>query len=184
MEGIEMTKELKGTKTYENLQTAFGGESEARNKYTFFSSKAAKEGYKQISNIFAETAGNEKEHAELWFKLFHGIGDTVENLQTAADGEHYEHTIMYKEFAETARAEGFEDIAQQFEKVGSVEAEHEKRYLKLKDNVVSGKVFERDEPVKWQCSNCGFIYESKKAVEECPACKHPKAYMQLVEDNF
>jgi rubrerythrin len=177
-------KELKGTKTYENLQTAFSGESQARNKYTFYASKAKKDGYVQISRLFEETAANEKEHAELWFKYFHGIGDTTENLKDAAEGEHYEWTEMYAEFAKTAREEGFDEIARQMENVAKVEAEHEKRYLKLKANIESGEVFERKEPVKWQCSNCGFIYEGKKAVDECPACKHAKAYFQLMEENF
>jgi rubrerythrin len=176
--------ELKGTKTYENLQAAFGGESEARNKYTFYASQAKKDGFVQIQNIFLETAANEKEHAELWFKYFHGIGTTSENLADAAAGEHYEWTEMYKGFAEVARQEGFEEIAIQMDKVASVEAEHEKRYLKLKDNVDTGKVFKRDTPVKWQCGNCGFIYEGLNAVDECPACKHPQAYFQLVEENF
>ncbi|MDR3226029.1 MAG: rubrerythrin family protein [Clostridiales Family XIII bacterium] len=176
--------DLKGTKTYDNLAAAFSGESQARNKYTFYASKARKEGYVQIAKFFEETAANEKEHAEVWFKYFHGIGGTVENLVDAAAGEHYEWTEMYKEFAETARAEGFNEIALQMEKVGQVEAEHEQRYLKLKENIETGKVFKRDEPVKWQCGNCGFIYEGKDAVEECPACKHPKAYFQLVENNF
>jgi rubrerythrin len=176
--------ELKGSKTYENLQAAFSGESEARNKYTFYASQAKKDGFVQIQNIFLETAGNEKEHAELWFKYFHGIGTTSENLADAAAGEHYEWTEMYKGFAEVARQEGFDEIALQMEKVASVEAEHEKRYLKLKDNVDTGKVFKRDTPVKWQCSNCGFIYEGLNAVDECPACKHAQAYFQLVEENF
>ena len=177
-------KELKGTKTFENLQTAFAGESQARNKYTYYASKAKKDGYVQISRFFEETAGNEKEHAELWFKYFHGIGDTPENLADAAAGEHYEWTEMYKEFAETAHQEGFEEIALQMEKIAQVEAEHEKRYLKLKANIESGEVFERSEPVVWQCANCGFTYTGKKAVELCPACKHPKAYFQLKEENF
>jgi rubrerythrin len=179
-----MTKELKGTKTYENLQTAFSGESQARNKYTFYASKAKKEGYVQISHIFEETAGNEKEHAEVWFKYFHGIGTTTENLADAAAGENYEHTVMYKEFAETARAEGFEDIALQMENIGKVEAHHEARYLKLKDNIETGKVFERDEPVVWKCANCGFTYTGKKAVTECPACKHPQAYFQIDDPAY
>ena len=177
-------KDLKGTKTFENLMTAFSGESEARNKYTFYASKAGKEGYKQIQNIFTETAGNEKEHAELWFKYFHGIGTTSENLKDAADGENYEWTEMYKEFAAIAKEEGFDEIALQFENVGKVEAEHEKRYRKLKENIDTGKVFEKDEVVKWHCGNCGFIYEGKKAVDECPACKHPQAYFEVLSENF
>ncbi|MDR0885260.1 MAG: rubrerythrin family protein [Clostridiales Family XIII bacterium] len=177
-------RDLKGSKTYENLQTAFSGESEARNKYTFFASKARKEGYVQIANFFEETAGNEKEHAEVWFKYFHGIGTTPENLLTAAEGENYEWTEMYRQFAITAREEGFDDIALQMEKIATVEAEHEQRYRTLKENIETGRVFEREHPVKWQCANCGFIYESKTAIDECPACKHPKAYMQLQENNF
>jgi rubrerythrin len=177
-------KELKGTKTYENLQEAFSGESRARNKYTFYASQARKDGYVQIAKIFEETAGNEKEHAEVWFKYFHGIGTTVENLVDAAAGENYEWTTMYADFAKVAHEEGFDEIALQMEKIGSVEKEHEARYLKLKDNIESGRVFERDTPVKWQCSNCGFIYEGTKAVTECPACKHAQAYFQLIEENF
>ncbi|MDR1042649.1 MAG: rubrerythrin family protein [Clostridiales Family XIII bacterium] len=176
--------DLKGTKTYDNLMTAFAGESQARNKYTFYASRARKDGYVQIAKFFEETAGNEKEHAEVWFKYFHGIGDTPENLADAAAGEHYEWTEMYKEFAKTARDEGFDEISTQMENVGKVEAEHEKRYLKLKDNIESGMVFKRDKPVKWQCSNCGFISKGTEAVDTCPACKHPKAYFQLVEKNF
>ncbi|MDR2487845.1 MAG: rubrerythrin family protein [Clostridiales Family XIII bacterium] len=176
--------ELKGSKTFENLKTAFGGESEARNKYTFYASQARKDGYVQIAKFFEETAANEKEHAELWFKYFHGIADTVTNLQDAADGENYEWTTLYKEFAEVARQEGFTEIAIQMENVAKVEAEHEKRYLKLKKNIETGEVFKRDKPVKWQCSNCGFIYEGLEAVAECPACKHAKAYFQLMEENF
>jgi rubrerythrin len=177
-------KDLKGTKTYDNLMEAFSGESQARNKYTFYASKAKKEGYVQVANFFEETARNEKEHAEVWFKYFHGVGSTTENLLDAAAGENYEWTQMYKEFAEVARAEGFPEIATQMDKIASVEAEHEKRYKQLAKNIETGAVFERPEKVKWQCANCGFIYESKRAVDECPACKHPKAYMQLMEENF
>ena len=177
-------KELKGTKTFENLMTAFSGESEARNKYTFFASQANKDGFKQIQAIFEETAQNEKEHAELWFKYFHGIGTTAENLQTAADGEHYEWTEMYKGFAEVAREEGFDEIALQFENVAKVEADHEKRYLKFLINIEANKVFERDEEVTWHCRNCGFTYKGKKAVDECPACKHPQAYFEILPENY
>jgi rubrerythrin len=177
-------KELKGTKTYDNLVAAFSGESQARNKYTFFASKAKKEGFVQISKIFEETAGNEKEHAEVWFKYFHGIGTTTENLEAAADGEHYEWAEMYKEFAEVARNEGFDEIAFQMDKIAEVEAHHEKRYRLLQKNIESGKIFKRDEEVEWQCSNCGYIYRAKEAVETCPACKHPQAYFQLKENNF
>jgi rubrerythrin len=177
-------KDLKGTKTYDNLQEAFSGESQARNKYTFYASKARKEGFVQIANIFEETAGNEKEHAEVWFKYFHGIGATAENLEDAAAGEHYEWTEMYKNFAEIAREEGFDEIAGQMENIGKVEEEHEKRYRALKANIESGKVFERDEIVTWKCSNCGFTYDGKKAVTECPACKHPQAYFQLRMQDY
>ena len=177
-------KELKGTKTYENLMAAFAGESQARNKYTYYASKAKKEGYVQIQKIFEETAANEKEHAELWFKLFHGVGTTEENLLDAAAGENYEWTDMYKQMAETAREEGFDDIAFQFEKIGAIEKEHEERYRKLADNIKNGKVFEKDEPVVWQCANCGFQFVGKAAPEVCPACKHPKAYFQVKAENY
>ena len=161
-------KELKGTKTYENLMAAFAGESQARNKYTYYASKAKKEGYVQIQKIFEETAANEKEHAELWFKLFHGVGTTEENLLDAAAGENYEWTDMYKQMAETAREEGFNDIAFQFEKIGAIEKEHEERYRKLADNVKNGKVFEKDEPVVWQCANCGRSRSEERRVgKEC-----------------
>ena len=176
--------ELKGTKTYENLMEAFAGESQARNKYTFYASRAQKDGFRQISNIFTETADNEKEHAALWFKLFHGVGDTAENLADAAAGENFEWTQMYKRMAEEARAEGFDEIALQFENVGSIEREHEERYLKLKGNIENGLVFERPEPVTWKCGNCGFKYKGTKAVAECPACKHPQAYFEIEENEY
>ena len=171
--------DLKGTKTEANLMEAFAGESQARNKYTYYASQAQKDGFRQISNIFTETAANEKEHAELWFKRFHGIGTTAENLADAAAGEHGEWTEMYKRMAEEARAEGFDDIALQFENVGKVEKAHEERYLKLKANIESGEVFERAEAVVWKCGNCGFKYEGRQAAVECPACKHPQAYFEL-----
>lgn len=177
-------KDLKGTKTEKNLMEAFSGESQARNKYTFFASKAKKEGYVQIAKIFEETAANEKEHAEVWFKYFHGVGTTTENLQAAAEGENYEHTTMYKDFAKVAREEGFEDIAVQMDNIASVEAHHEQRYLKLKENIETGKVFKREEEVTWKCGNCGFTYKGKEAVDTCPACKHPKDYFQLEEKNY
>lgn len=177
-------KDLKGTKTLANLLEAFAGESMARNKYTYFASKAKKEGYEQIAAIFLETAGNEKEHAELWFKLAHGIGTTEENLLAAAEGEHYEWTSMYKEMAEVARQEGFADIAFQMEGVAKIEKEHEERYLALAKNVKEGKVFEKDADVVWQCANCGHTYVGKKALELCPVCKHPKAYFQVKPENF
>ena len=177
-------KDLKGTKTLENLMIAFAGESQARNKYTYYASKAKKEGYVQIQKIFEETAANEKEHAELWFKLAHGIGTTMENLLDAAEGEDYEWTDMYAEMAKTAREEGFPEIAAQMEGVAAVEKEHEERYRKLADNIKNGKVFKRDEPVLWQCSNCGHQYVGTEAPEVCPVCKHPKAYFQIKAENY
>ncbi|NLY71632.1 MAG: rubrerythrin family protein [Clostridiales bacterium] len=177
-------KELKGTMTLENLMTAFAGESQARNKYTYYASKAKKEGYEQIAKIFEETAANEKEHAELWFKLAFGIGTTEENLLDAAEGERYEWTEMYAEMAKVAREEGFEDIAVQMEGVAAVEKLHEERYRKLAANVKEGKVFERDVDVNWQCSNCGHEQMGKKAPEICPVCKHSKAYFQIKAENY
>ena len=177
-------KDLKGTKTLENLLAAFAGESQARNKYTYYASKAKKEGYVQISNIFLETAANEKEHAELWFKLAHGIGTTEENLLDAAAGENYEWTDMYKEMAATAREEGFPEIAAQMEGVAAIEKEHEERYRKLAANIRDGKVFERDEKVLWQCSNCGHQVVAEKAPQLCPVCKHPQAYFQIKSENY
>lgn len=177
-------KDLKGTKTLENLMAAFAGESQARNKYTFYASKAKKEGYVQIQKIFEETAGNEKEHAELWFKHAVGVGSTMENLLDAAAGENYEWTEMYKEMAATAREEGFDEIAAQMEGVAKIEAEHEARYRKLAENVKAGKVFAKEEEVLWQCSNCGFQFVGKEAPEECPVCHHPKAYFQVKPENF
>lgn len=177
-------KDLKGTKTLENLLAAFAGESQARNKYTYYASKAKKEGYVQISNIFLETAANEKEHAELWFKLAHGIGTTEENLLDAAAGENYEWTDMYKEMAATAREEGFPEIAAQMEGVAAIEKEHEERYRKLAANIKEGKVFEREEKVLWQCSNCGHQVVAEKAPQLCPVCKHPQAYFQIKSENY
>ena len=177
-------KDLKGTKTLENLLAAFAGESQARNKYTYYASKAKKEGYVQISNIFLETAANEKEHAELWFKLAHGIGTTEENLLDAAAGENYEWTDMYKEMAATAREEGFPEIAAQMEGVAAIEKEHEERYRKLAANIKEGKVFAREEKVLWQCSNCGHHVYAEKAPQLCPVCKHPQAYFQIKSENY
>ena len=177
-------KDLKGTKTLENLLAAFAGESQARNKYTYYASKAKKEGYVQISNIFLETAANEKEHAELWFKLAHGIGTTEENLLDAAAGENYEWTDMYKEMAATAREEGFPEIAAQMEGVAAVEKEHEERYRKLAANIKEGKIFAREEKVLWQCSNCGHQVVAEKAPQLCPVCKHPQAYFQIKSENY
>lgn len=175
---------LKGSKTEANLQTAFAGESMARNKYTYYASKAKKDGYVQISKIFEETANNEKEHAKIWFKLLEGIGSTAENLKAAAAGENYEWTDMYATFAKEAHEEGFEDIAFLFEKVGAIEKEHEARYLKLLSNVEGNLVFSRDGDCIWQCSNCGHIVIGKKAPEICPVCAHPKAYFQLRAENY
>lgn len=177
-------KDLKGTKTLDNLLAAFAGESQARNKYTYYAAKAKKEGYEQIANLFLETAGNEKEHAELWFKLAHGVGTTEENLLDAAAGENYEWTSMYKEMAEVAREEGFADIAFQMEGVAKIEKEHEDRYRILAQNVKDGKVFEKDGEVVWQCSVCGHTYVGKKAFEICPVCKHPKAFFQQKPGNY
>jgi len=177
-------KDLKGTKTLDNLLAAFAGESQARNKYTFYASRAKKEGYVQVSNIFTETAANEKEHAELWFKHAVGIGSTEENLIAAAEGEKYEWTEMYAEMAKVAREEGFADIADQMDKVALIEKAHEERYRKLAANIAQGRAFERDSEVLWHCSNCGYEHAGMKAHESCPVCKHPKAYFQIKADNY
>ena len=176
--------ELKGSKTEQNLWTAFAGESQARNKYTYFASKAKKDGYVQISKIFEETAANEKEHAEIWFKLLNGIGTTAENLEAAAQGENYEWTDMYATMAKEAREEGFDHIAFLFEEVAKNEKEPEERYRKLLANVEGGLVFSRDGEMIWQCSNCGHIHVGKQAPEMCPVCAHPKAYFQLKAENY
>ena len=176
--------ELKGTKTEQNLWQAFAGESQARNKYTYYASKARKEGFEQIAQIFEETAGNEKEHAKLWFKLVHGIGSTKENLEDAANGENYEWTDMYKKFADEARQEGFADIARLFEGVAKIEEEHEKRYKALLANLENDKVFEKDEEVVWVCRNCGFRTRAKQAPEVCPVCAHPRSFFEIARDNF
>lgn len=175
---------LKGSKTEANLQTAFAGESMARNKYTYYASKAKKDGYVQISKIFEETANNEKEHAKIWFKLLEGIGSTAENLKAAATGENYEWTDMYATFAKEAHEEGFEDIAFLFEKVGAIEKEHEERYRKLLANVEGNLVFSRDGDCIWQCSNCGHIVVGKQAPEVCPVCAHPQAYFEIKAENY
>jgi len=177
---------LKGSKTEANLQTAFAGESQARNKYTYFASRARKDGYVQVASIFEETAENEKEHAKLWFKHLCGgdVPDTQENLKEAADGENFEWTSMYKEFAQTAREEGFIEIAVQFEQVGEIEKEHEERYRTLLANIKDGKVFARDVEEIWHCSNCGKTIKAKEAPNLCPVCKHPKAYFQIKADNY
>lgn len=176
---------LKGTKTEANLMAAFAGESQARNKYTYYASKAKKDGYEQIAQLFLETANNEKEHAKIWFKLLHDdIPSTVENLKDAADGENYEWTDMYATFAKEAREEGFDDIAFLFEQVGEIEKEHEARYRKLLANIEGGLVFSRDGDMIWQCSNCGHIVVGKQAPEVCPVCAHPKAYFQIKAENY
>ena len=177
---------LKGTKTEKNLMEAFAGESQARNKYTYFASKAKKEGYEQIAALFEETAANEKEHAKIWFKLLNGgeIGTTAENLKAAADGENYEWTDMYAEFAKIAKEEGFDHIAYLFEEVGKIEKEHEERYLKLLENVKDGKVFEAGEVKIWKCRNCGHIVIGKEAPDVCPVCSHPKAYFEIKAENY
>ncbi len=177
--------ELKGTRTEANLQTAFAGESMARNKYTFFASKAKKDGYVQIAKIFEETAANEKEHAKIWFKLLNGgIDDTAANLKAAAEGENYEWTDMYATFAKEAREEGFDHIADLFEMVGAIEKEHEERYRRLRKNVEDKLVLSRDGDCVWQCSNCGHIVVGRQAPEVCPVCAHPKAYFELKADNY
>lgn len=177
--------DLKGTKTEANLFAAFAGESQARNKYTYYASKAKKEGYVQIANIFEETAANEKEHAKIWFKLLHdGIPSTVENLKDAAEGENYEWTDMYAGFAKEAREEGFEHIAILFEKVGEIEKEHEERYKKLLANIEGDLVFSKDGYCVWQCINCGHIVIGKKAPDVCPVCAHPQSYFQVKADNY
>ena len=179
-------KELKGTKTEQNLMTAFAGESQARNKYTYFASKAKKDGYVQIAKIFEETADNEKEHAKMWFKLLEGgsVKDTISNLKAAAEGENFEWTDMYAGFAEEARKEGFDEIAVLFEGVAAIEKEQEERYRQLLARVEGDAVFSRDGDVIWQCSNCGHICVGKKAPEVCPVCAHPQAYFQVKAENY
>lgn len=188
---------LKGTKTETNILTAFCGESQARNRYTYFASQAKKEGYVQISHIFEETANQEKEHAKRLFKLLEGgevevqavfpagvIGTTVENLTESAAGENHEHTVMYPEFAVTAREEGFNDIADIFEAIAVAEKQHEKRYLDLKSNIENQSVFTKDQEVTWRCRNCGYLHTGKSAIESCPACDHPKAHFELLAENW
>jgi rubrerythrin len=189
--------ELKGTQTEKNILTAFCGESQARNKYTYFASQAKKEGYVQIAHIFEETANQEKEHAKRLFKLLEGgeveiaaafpagvIGTTLENLKEAAGGENYEHTTMYPEFAKTAREEGFEAAAMIFEAIAVAEKQHEKRYNDLAANIEADRVFKRDEKVTWRCRNCGYVHEGDAAPEMCPACAHPKAHFELLGENY
>lgn len=179
-------KDLKGTKTEANLQAAFAGESQARNKYTYYASQAAKDGFEQIASIFIETAENEKEHAKLWFKQLHGgcVPTTTVNLKDAADGENYEWTDMYKTFSDIARGEGFEEIAVLFSKVGDIESKHEERYRKLLANINEGKVFSKDGVIVWKCRNCGHIHVAVNAPEICPVCKHPKAYFEIKAENY
>ena len=178
--------ELKDSKTYQNLATAFAGESQARNKYTYYASRAKKDGYEQIAAIFTETADNEKEHAKIWFKELHdgAVPSTIDNLRDAAAGENYEWTEMYKEFAEVAREEGFDRIPSLFEMVGKIEKEHEERYNTLLKNLEEGIVFERSEEVVWVCRNCGHIHFGEEAPEVCPVCAHPKAYFELRVQNY
>ena len=176
---------LKGTKTEANLMAAFAGESQARNKYTYYASKAKKEGYVQIAALFEETANNEKEHAKIWFKLLHdGMPDTMTNLKDAAAGENYEWTEMYAQMAKDAKEEGFDKIAFLFEEVAKIEKEHEERYKKLLANIEDGIVFSRDGDMIWQCANCGHIVVGKKAPEICPVCDHPQAYFQIKAENY
>lgn len=178
--------DLKGSKTEQNLWTAFAGESQARNKYTYYASKAKKEGYNQIAAIFEETAGNEKEHAKIWFKLLHegDIPGTEANLEDAANGENYEWTDMYATFAKEAKEEGFDRIAYLFEMVGKIEKEHEERYRKLLENLNDGLIFSRDGDMIWQCANCGHIVIGQKAPQLCPVCAHPQAYFQIKAENY
>lgn len=188
---------LKGTQTEKNLLAAFAGESQARNRYTYFASVARKEGYEQIAAIFTDTAENEKEHAKVFFGLLEGgeveitaaypagvIGDTAANLLAAADGERMEWTTLYANFADTATQEGFPEVAHAFKEIAEVEEGHEKRYRKLRENVVAGKVFEKDKPVKWRCRNCGYIHEGTSAPKVCPACKHPQSYYEVLGENY
>ncbi|MDR5585966.1 MULTISPECIES: rubrerythrin [Clostridium] len=175
---------LKGTKTEANLWAAFAGESQARNKYTYFASKAKKDGFVQIASIFEETANNEKEHAKMWFKLLNGIGNTSDNLKSAAEGENYEWTDMYVNFAKEAKEEGFDKIAYLFEEVAKIEKEHEERYKKLLANIEDDLVFSKDGDVIWKCSNCGHICIGKKAPEVCPVCSHPQSYFEIKAENY
>ena len=177
--------ELKGSKTEQNLMIAFAGESQARNKYTYYASKAKKEGYEQIAAIFLETAENEKEHAKMWYKLLHdGIGSTAENLKAAAEGENYEHTEMYKEMARVAREEGFEQIAIKFEMVGEIEKHHEQRYLELLERLNTNSVYIDEDVIIWKCRNCGHIHVGKNAPLMCPVCEHPQSYFERVNKNY
>ena len=195
--GEQVSKSIKGTRTEKNLLASFAGESQARNRYTYFASVARKEGYEQIANIFTETADNEKEHAEIFFKYLEGgdvqitaaypagvIGDTRANLAAAAAGEKLEWSVLYPDAEKTAREEGFDDIADSFQEIAEVEEFHEDRYRRLLANVVNGSVFKKNVPVKWHCTNCGYIHEGPEAPEECPACKHPQSYYELLAENY
>ncbi|NQT95725.1 MAG: rubrerythrin family protein [Candidatus Omnitrophica bacterium] len=194
---MEKTKTIKGTQTEKNLLASFAGESQARNRYTYFASVAKKAGYEQISAIFLETADNEKEHAKRFFKLLEGgdlqiqagypagvIGDTAQNLGASAAGENLEWTKLYKEAADTARSEGFEEVAVQFEQIAKVETEHEKRYRKLLANIKEGKVFKKDLSARWKCRNCGYVVEGSEAPDKCPACDHPQAHYEILAENY
>lgn len=177
--------DIKGTKTEENLKKAFAGESEARNKYTYYGNRAREDGYEQIGNIFDETADNEREHAEIWYKLLNGgIGTTLENLEKATTGESYEAQHMYREFAKQALEDGLDEIAAIFEGVAEIEKSHNDRYMKLKDNIENGKVFSRDNDTMWQCLNCGYIHVGKEAPERCPVCGYPQSYFQIMPTNY
>ncbi len=197
MQELKNVKSIKGTKTEENLLKAFAGESQARNRYTYFASVAKKEGYEQISAIFLETAENEKEHAKIFFKFLQGgdveitasypggsIKTTKENLESAADGEQLEWTTLYSDFAKTAKQEGFDDISKAFDNVAQVEKHHEARYRKLIANISLNKVFKKDNSVKWHCRNCGYVYESKDALDQCPVCNHPRGFGEVLAENY
>ncbi|MDD4955197.1 MAG: rubrerythrin family protein [Candidatus Omnitrophica bacterium] len=192
-----MAKSIKGSKTEKNLLAAFAGESQARNRYTYFASAARKEGFEQIANIFTETAENEKEHAKVFFKYLEGsdveitasypagmIKDTKSNLEAAAAGENLEWTTLYSDFAKTAKAEGFNEIAASFEQISKVEMFHETRYRKLASNIADGEIFKKKKPVKWHCINCGYVVESDKAPDKCPACKHPQSFYEVLAENY
>ncbi|HNQ64749.1 MAG TPA: rubrerythrin family protein [Smithella sp.] len=192
-----MAKSIKGTKTEKNLLASFAGEAQARNRYTFFASAAKKEGYEQISRIFLETAENEKEHAKVFFKYLEGgeveitasypagvIGDTISNLKAAAEGENMEWTVLYSDAAKVAREEGFPDVARSFEQIAKVEMFHENRYRKLAENIAKGEVFKKKTATKWHCINCGYVFEGEEAPKECPACKHPQAYYEVLAENY
>ncbi|MCM1533702.1 MAG: rubrerythrin family protein [Corallococcus sp.] len=179
-----MENQYKGTQTEKNLEAAFAGESQARNKYTYFASVAKKEGYEQIASLFLQTADNEKEHAKLWLKELKGIGDTAQNLAAAADGENFEWTDMYEDFAKTAEAEGFKELAAKFRMVGAIEKRHEERYRALLKNVVTAEVFKKSEIKVWECRNCGHIAVGAQAPEVCPVCAHPQSYFEISAENY